>query len=496
MNQEQRQTTNTPSDMQPDYLTNGQTNTQADTQVNIQATAQADELYELRSLLLAGDPEERLNRSVTPEDISKVLPAALIEAQRQHPKLLTSSFVTTVESAIRASIIRDGNVLADSLYPVIGPSTRKSISAAIGDLVQSLNQTLEYSLSWRSIQWRLEAKRTGKTFAEVVLLRTLVYRVEQVFLIHGETGLMLQHVAAETAAAKDPDLISAMMTAIQDFVKDSFATPAGEGLSVLEVGELSVWIEEGPRATLACVIRGNAPETLHTTMQDAQEKIHLLFDAALRSFEGDTRGFEASQRYLKTCFQSQFQQTQKTQASPTSRRYKKVMGGLFAGCLAIGLVAWAALNWQAYTRWTNYISALEQEPGIVVISHQRYGGRYAVSGLRDPLAADPALMLAETDVDAEAVDMTWRPYLSLEAPFISHRLQALLNPPPSVSMILDDTGLLRLRGTAPAEWIEWAKEVSDRTAGINGWDARFLVPVEWPSVDEEANRKPIYFGAD
>ena len=63
-------------------------------------------------------------------------------------------------------------------------------------MLESLNTTLEHSLSWRSLRWRLDARRTGKSFAEIVLLNTLVYRVEQVFLIHRPSGLLLQHLTA------------------------------------------------------------------------------------------------------------------------------------------------------------------------------------------------------------------------------------------------------------------------------------------------------------
>ena len=55
----------------------------------------------------------------------------------------------------------------------------------------------------RSLKWRFEAWRTGRPFAEIVLLKTLVYRVDQVFLIHKETGLLLQHVVADEVRAKD-----------------------------------------------------------------------------------------------------------------------------------------------------------------------------------------------------------------------------------------------------------------------------------------------------
>jgi len=62
-------------------------------------------------------------------------------------------------------------------------------------MVDSLNRTLEHSLSWRSLNWRVEALRTGRSFGEIVLLNHAVYRVEQVFLIDRTSGRCCQHVA-------------------------------------------------------------------------------------------------------------------------------------------------------------------------------------------------------------------------------------------------------------------------------------------------------------
>ena len=61
---------------------------------------------------------------------------------------------------------------------------------------------------------------------------------------------MLQHVVAPSIEAQDPSLVSAMLTAIQDFVKDSFNVHKHEGLHTLEFGELTIWIEQGPTSVL------------------------------------------------------------------------------------------------------------------------------------------------------------------------------------------------------------------------------------------------------
>jgi OOP family OmpA-OmpF porin len=207
---------------------------------------------------------------VYPEDVSQVL-AEAIHLRSNHDKQLTNALLPSVEEALRASVQRNPRVLVDSLYPMMGPANRKAITTALRSMLDSLNHSLGISLSWRGLKWRLEALRTGKQFAEVVLLHTLSYRVEQVFLIHKETGLLLQHVVAESVPGQDGEMISGMLTAIQDFMQDSFGGSEGGSLDTVEYGDRTLWIEQGPQAILAGVVRGNAPRELKTVFQEALE---------------------------------------------------------------------------------------------------------------------------------------------------------------------------------------------------------------------------------
>src|SRR5271163_551604 len=137
-------------------------------------------------------------------------------------------------------------MLADALFPIFGKAIRKAIASELDGMLQSLSQTLEQKFSWRSVRWRWEAFRTGKSYAEIVLLRSLLYRVEQVFLIHRKTGLLLQHVAARTTETKDPEMVSGMLTAIQDFVHDSVSGTEGDNLETVRMGDIGVVLTYGP----------------------------------------------------------------------------------------------------------------------------------------------------------------------------------------------------------------------------------------------------------
>src|ERR1700722_14362396 len=201
---------------------------------------------ELRHLIVGPEQEglkeiqERLDdtgRRI--EDVSSVVAEAIQRRREQGDnQALAEALAPTIQDTLRESVRRDPHVLADALFPVMGPAIRKSITETLRSMLQSFNEALDNSFSARGIQWRIEAFRSGRPFAEIVMMHSLMYRVEQVFLIHRETGLVLNHLVAPTVATQDPDMIAWMLSAIQQFVRDSFHSRSDETLGSLNVGEL------------------------------------------------------------------------------------------------------------------------------------------------------------------------------------------------------------------------------------------------------------------
>ncbi len=451
------------------------------------STSEEEGLSELRNLLFGADLQARLdNPKVLAEDVSNVLPEAIILRTMQDEQL-TKAVVPTIEQAIHNSVKQDLNVLSDALFPVMGPAIRKAVSTALKTLTESLNQTLDNSLSPQSFKWRLEAKRTGKSFAEVVLLRTLVYRVEQVFLIHKQTSLVLQHVVAESVAAQDADLVSAMLTAIQTFVQDSFNVSQEDALDTLEFGELTILIEQGPQAILAGVIRGNAPQELRLVFQTTIEKIHKQFRSALISFQGDDTPFEKSRSYLEDCLQVQYQ-AKKDKPSPI---VGILLGGIFC-CLGI----WGFFHIQERWRWANFLEKLNSQPGIVVVNAEKRNGKYFISGLRDPLATEPTKLIQEAKLNPKAVIIRWESYISIDPIFTTIRVKRLLQPPATVALKVDNNGILYASGSAPRQWIAQAKKLATNFPGVNQIQAHNLVETELQSLQsnkEQLEKQILYF---
>jgi hypothetical protein len=394
-------------------------------------------LAELRAILLGPDRaaweamRQRLdNPSRRAEDVAGVLAEAVRLRSRghsgSHPDVkLRRALQPLLEEALQLSVQSNPRMLADALFPIFGKAIRKAITSELDGMLQSLSQTLEQSFSWRSVQWRWESLRTGKPYAEIVLLRSLLYRVEQVFLIHRQSGLLLQHAAAapaETPAqTKDPEMVSGMLTAIQDFVRDSVSGAESENLETIRMGEIEVVLAYGPDAILAGFVRGVAPRKLSRIFQDTLDAIEQKKAEALHTFSGDTSRFDSCRPQLQACLLGQGRPDERP---PSSWGARAVLFGVPALLLA-ALVGWWIYSNVIQRRWTDFAHRLENEPGIVLTHAEKRSSKFYISGLRDPLAADPASLLP-AGLPSNQVDFHWAEYYSLVPRFAAQRQLAEL----------------------------------------------------------------------
>ena len=409
------------------------------------------EFAELRELLLGSERRqlEELRRrldslGLNPDELAELLPEA-IALRAGRDRKLARALAPTVENAISESVRRNPREIATAIFPVLGPAIRKAIAETMAGLVESINRAVEHSLSLRGIAWRIEGWRTGVPYAQIVLRHSLVYRVEQVYLIHAETGLLLGHAAAADLKVADADLISGMLTAIQDFVSDSFAVQEGGELRTFSVGELTVMVERGPQAVLAAVVRGPPPDTLLPRLQDALETLHFHFAAAFAEYSGDATPFAAARSQLEELLVTVLS------SDRGQPRGRAVWPRWAVPLLLLALVV-GGLMWRSRQRWSAAVRRLEAAPGIVLVGAERDWGRWKFRGLRDPLAADPAVLLADLGKDASRIEATWETYLSMDPELILARARRTLAAPATVELSLaGDT--LAARGTAPLPWL-------------------------------------------
>ena len=379
----------------------------------------AAEFDALRKLLIGPEQtridelsQELHSRELTAEELADRLPEA-IALSGSRDDHLGRALGPTIDTALRESIRRDPQEMASAIFPVLGPAIRKAIAETMASLVRSINSAVEQSLSLNGMKWRVESWRTGVPYPELVIKHALVYRVEQAFLVHAETGILLEHVSAADLSVPEADLISSMLSAIQDFVHDSFKPAEGARLRTFSVGEHTVQVEAGPRALLAIVIRGQAPDEVLLRQQNVLETVHLEFAGPLADFNGDSAPFVPAKPLLEDCLE--------TVLSTRSKEKGKRVWMRWVIPLAVVLIAVTALWMRSAIRWDRALTALRAEPGIVVVDADRGFGGWKISGLRDPAARDPRAVLAAAGIAPKELNGRWEGYLSLNPALVSAR---------------------------------------------------------------------------
>jgi OOP family OmpA-OmpF porin len=363
---------------------------------------------------LAGSALERLDRlearvsqpGSRAADLAEVLPDGIRGAKT---RALRDALEPIVEKSFQNSVRKNPQEVADAIYPVIGPAIRKSIAASIQEFTESLDQIVRKTFSFQSIRWRIEALITGRPFGEIMLSRSLIYSVEQVFLIHRQSGFLLMHASAQGSVLKDADMISGMLTQIQDFLSDSFAE-GGQELETVDIGRFKLWLTYGSKVLLVGAVNGTAPANLRQVFQKALDGIEESLRNEINNFkQGDFSVFEPAQAFLHQCLLRQSEPRRKSRLWP------------YLAVLAIIIAGFVGYQARQRARWNRYIETLKQQPGIVVTGIEKRGSLYLITGFKDPAAPDPKGRALGLPIDPGKVNFDLRPFLSINTPFAAQR---------------------------------------------------------------------------
>jgi len=424
--------------------------------------------------LLVGDERRALDaaqaRIAELEAAQQALPRRLpeaLEALNREGEPATArvagALAEPVAQALGSAVRRNRQSLIEALFPIIGPLIRKSIAEALRNLVADLNAAIESSFTLRGLKWRIEAWRGGVPYAQVVLKHRLAYRIDHVFLIERDSGLVLQRESSPDLAPLDADAIAGMLTALGDFVGDSVGQGDGGTLESLSVGEHLVWVVQGPRANLACFMRGVPPAALRALLEQRLEDIHAQWanapDEDLRTVRNSVAWHEQLQPMAL------LRDATAADEGPARRPSRWPL-------LAVLLAILVALAWflARRERWDARVEALRAQlaahPGFVLTGiEERPWRALTVHGLVDADAEPPAALLAAADLGGVVPKLAATGYVSGDDAVVARRAMRLLAPPPTVRATVE-RGVLRLDGVAPEAWIAAARERAPWIAGV------------------------------
>ncbi len=178
------------------------------------------------------------------------------------------SSVSVVGEYLYVSLPSDQDTITVQLQATDGDMLSNTVTFKVG-VAKDMAQKIGWPYSFPLV---LLAAAVGAYFVSIRIPRP--YALDNLFLIHND-GRLVAHVTREENTTLDKDIVSAMFTAVQEFVRDSFQK--GEvGLKKLEIGDKSVVIEKGQSAYLALIYSGwpskDTFDMLSMLLRDIEER--------------------------------------------------------------------------------------------------------------------------------------------------------------------------------------------------------------------------------
>jgi parallel beta-helix repeat protein len=119
-----------------------------------------------------------------------------------------------------------------------------------------------------------------------ILLRKKRSDIEDIFVI-SKAGILLAHKSKELRPDMDDTILSGMLTAIQDFIKDAFKDKTKFGLRRLDFGDSEIRLKRGNGFFIAVVLRGEEPKKLEDKLNKTIERIEAEYGKILANWKGN-----------------------------------------------------------------------------------------------------------------------------------------------------------------------------------------------------------------
>src|SRR2546428_6228275 len=159
---------------------------------------------------------------------------------------------------------------------------------------------LTFNLHRKKVREREEKAQTERQEAEAEKNT----RIEDIFLLH-RSGLLLKHYTRRLRPNVDSDVLSGMLVAVQDFVKDSFRGEQGN-LNEIRFGEIRIVIIEGKWTIMAAVVRGAKPYDLQPELTVALGELETKYQDPLIDWDATMDQIAEVDRIMMALIEGQY----------------------------------------------------------------------------------------------------------------------------------------------------------------------------------------------
>ncbi len=150
---------------------------------------------------------------------------------------------------------------------------------------------------------KIEMRRVGHRLAEILELGVPPsIGIEELFVMT-RGGVLLRHYSSTLRTDIDRDILSGMLVAVQEFVKQTLATKQG-GLDELRYGAHTILFIRGTETIAAAVVRGTGSDDMKYPIMDALLAFESRFSRELASWSGDLSVFPGIDEYFSKILHS------------------------------------------------------------------------------------------------------------------------------------------------------------------------------------------------
>ncbi len=392
------------------------------------------EMERLRELIL-GETTERVDditRQVTNRDarvrrLVEDMPEALNKHSSDQGSLtrLANALRIPIEEALNQSVKGDQQKLAEILAPALARALPRTLSAFLLCLPMALaRRAFHVACPWA----RVTPTRAGGLATlggHRVSPPDYPFQVDRVCLIEkgsletlrssdigfedDETELEVDHLFSQLVEALRSG--SPNPTASLRYPRPKSKNEA-QGIIVLET----------EHTLFAAYFKGQPAPWLRDRLQDLADEA----DRLAHEIHADAAPDEAAEprlqmldALLKKGLVCYVPVARPAAEAPSARQRSWLEDAAVITCV-IGVVWLVAAVARATTAWNQSLQRLDREAGIVITDHSWIPGR-SITGLRDPLAPDPAALLAARGYPVDSVKIHFTSFVSDEAPFKEQR---------------------------------------------------------------------------
>lgn len=199
---------------------------------------------------------------------------------------LAKAVAPILGDAIKRQIQDSREEIIDALYPVIGQIVMRAVTEAIRDLARSIDEKLREATDFQRFGLRFRALITGVPAHQLALRQSLPFAVQEIYLLHRDSGLLLWHATPTRKDESDSDLIGAMLTAIREFAEQALGG-GGENLHQMRFGQRELVMEFARYSYVAVLVDGVVPSEFRWQLHKSLYAFEKENTAQLRNYDGE-----------------------------------------------------------------------------------------------------------------------------------------------------------------------------------------------------------------